>query len=38
MFSTLQEAMNFIDEQVEKLKEFDKKVAEYNAYLCRRAV
>ena len=38
MFSTLQDAMNFIDEQVEKLKEFDKKVTEYNNYLCRRVV
>ena len=35
-FKTEIEAQNFIDEKTDELKEFDKKVMAYNAYMCRR--
>ncbi len=35
-FKTKIEAQNFIDEKIDELKEFDRKVMAYNAYMCRR--
>lgn len=37
MFHTKIEAMNFIDKQVEEMKEFNKKIAEYDRFM-RRAI
>lgn len=36
LFRTEIEAQNFIDEKTDELKEFDRKVMAYNAYMCRR--
>ena len=37
IFHTELEAMNFIDEQVKEMREFDEKIAEYNRFM-RRAI